>query len=138
MSRSKTYTLFFLVGFYGLLGGLELLAPQTACQNGLAGPLTAAGSTPKEMCSPLHTSPAGQLVLFGLGKYHALFSVIAAHALLIGTPGHIRAVLLLNAINFAMDDAWAAVHVGWIKEGPVVLIPQAALVAWLLWLSVAN
>lgn len=137
-ARSVAYTLGFLCAFYALLGGLELLAPLRACVEGLAGPLTATGLSPEAMCAPLLASPAGNLVLFGLGKYHALFSIIAGHALVIGDATHRRTVLALNAINFVLDDSWAAAHLHWISAGPVVLIPQAILVAWLTWLAVQR
>lgn len=134
-SHATAYTLAFLCLFYALLGGMELVAPLRACIDGLAGPLTGTGSSPEAMCAPLRDSPAGQLVIFGLGKYHALFSVIALHALVQGDNSQRQIVLALNAINFALDDAWAAVHLHWINAGPLVLLPQAALVVWLVWLA---
>ena len=132
---AATRTLAFLVCFYALLGGLELLAPGRACREGLAGPLTAAGATPDAMCADIERNPAAQLILFGLGKYHVLFSVIAAVALARGDAATRHAVLLLNAINFACDDSWAAMHLRWIGAGPAVLIPQALLAAWLAYLA---
>ena len=137
-SNAPLYTLYFLTGFYALLGGMELLAPSRACREGLAGPLTAAGATPDFMCSAIEANPAANLIFFGLAKYHVLFAAINAHALVRGDAAHRRAVLGLSALNFAADDAWAAVHLHWISAGPVVLLPQAALVAWLVWLAVKS
>ncbi len=133
-ARAVTNTLIFLCCFYSLLGGMELLLPQRACQDGLAGPLTATGTSPELMCAPVLASPAGKLVLFGLGKYHAIFAAIAAHAVFTVHPAHSRLVLALNALNFSCDVAWAAWHINWISVGPIALLPQAALVAWLTWL----
>ena len=71
----------------------------------------------------------------GLAKYHLFFAGIAIYTLLYADPQLRRAVLALNAFNFLCDDGWAAAHLHWIKEGPIVLFPQASLVAWLAWLA---
>ena len=115
---------------------MELLHPGRACREGLAGPLTAAGASPAAMCTSIEGNPAAQLIFFGLAKYHLLFALIAAFTLARGDTALRRVVLGLNALNFAADDAWAAMHLKWISAGPFVLLPQAALVAWLLWLAV--
>ena len=134
---SAANTLAFLTVFYALLGGAELLAPRRACRDGLAGPLTTAGATPDALCTAIEANPAAQLIFFGLAKYHVFFAAVAAHALARGDAAHIRNVLFLNALNFAADDAWAAAHLRWIGAGPVVLIPQAVLAAWLAWLALS-
>ena len=127
----RPYTLAFLVFFYALLGGMEVLAPSRACREGMAGPLTAASATPAAMCEEIERNPAAQLIFFGLKKYHVLFAAIAGYALWRSDRTTTRAILALNAVNFAADDSWAAAHLQWIGAGPAVLVPQALLAVWL-------
>ena len=85
------------------------------------------------LCAGIAANPAATLILFGLAKYHLLFAAIAAWAAAgAGGAAGTRAALWLSAANFAADDVWAAAHLRWIGAGPVVLLPQAALVAWLV------
>ena len=135
--RTATYTLQFHVVFYALLGIAELIYPWTACPHGLAGPLTRAGRSPHDLCTELEANPAANLIMYGLAKYHILFSVISTWALLQDGIAQ-RYVLGLNAINFAADDSWAAAHLHWIGGGPLVLIPQALLVAWDAYLAMSH
>jgi hypothetical protein len=124
-------TLVFHVVFFAALGGTELLAPSAACVDGLAGPLSTAGVPVVDMCSALLSNPAGNLVLFGLAKYHLLFGVISAVAACLGLGLTVqRAVLVLHAANFASDVTWAALHLAWIGAGPLALMPQILLVLW--------
>ena len=63
-----TATLYFHLAFFTALGTMELLLPGPACREGLAGPLTNAGTTVEDMCVAIEGNPAAQLILFGLAK----------------------------------------------------------------------
>ena len=136
-ARAIWRTLLFHVVFFAALGSTELFFPDVACRDGLAGPLTLAGLPVDRMCVDLLASPAGQLVLFGLAKYHLLFGLISSVAAFgfARQPAASRltvqrGVLLLHALNFAADVAWASRHLHWIGAGPAALVPQLLLVVW--------
>ena len=135
VTRAAWRMLAFLCAFYALLGGMEVLAPARACREGLAGPLTTAGASAEAMCADIEANPAANLIFFGLAKYHLLMAAVAAAALRRGDGPTTRAVLLLSAVNFAADDAWAAAHLRWIGAGPAVLLPQALLAAAIAYIA---
>eukprot|EP01105_Mastigella_eilhardi_P026966 TRINITY_DN8033_c0_g1_i1.p1 TRINITY_DN8033_c0_g1~~TRINITY_DN8033_c0_g1_i1.p1 ORF type:complete len:168 (+),score=50.03 TRINITY_DN8033_c0_g1_i1:32-505(+) len=130
--RRVRWTLLFHVVFFLFLSGAEFLFPEYACRELLAAPLTNAGITPDDMCFELESNPVGSLVFYGLRKYHFLWFAATATfwALSDLLPSPVlRVVLLMQGLNFAMDDAWAATHLFW-TTGPQVLVPQALLILW--------
>ena len=130
-------TLVFHIIFFAALGSLELIAPDIACREGLAGPLTLTGISISEMCTGLLANPVGRLVLFGLAKYHLFFcliSVITAFGLNNLSPSTRltvqQVILVLHALNYTADITWAGFHIAWIAAGPLALVPQGLLVLW--------
>ena len=141
MSSAASVTLALHTLFFTGLSGVELLAPSTACVDGLAGPLVSAGAPPQDMCRDIDSNPAAQLIFFGLTKYHLLFGCIsafawlkcAAHPVLATTVR--GAVLVVLGVNFAFDDAWAALHLSWLGGNALLLLPQALVAAWDIFLG---
>lgn len=155
MRKAVNITLAAHAIFFLLLSCGELFFSEAACEQGLAGPLTTAGPPAARMCQGIHSNPVGTLIYFGLAKYHLLFCVISTFGFLCAT-GYIAAfvpptvaagsastpqgvlcgaVLVLLGLNFAMDDSWAALHISWIGHNYWVLLPQALVATWNVWLG---
>ncbi|KAH3767586.1 hypothetical protein Pelo_544 [Pelomyxa schiedti] len=130
--RIVRWTLLMHVVFFLILGASEFLAPRYACVKGLADPLVKVGMTPEEMCDGIDRNPVSVLIFFGLRKYHVLwflFNIISWWHVNVLPQTMLASVFFLQALNYFMDDTWAAIHITW-TAGPYILIPQALIVFW--------